>query len=53
MGGVLGVRTVAQFELAEQLENWGWRVPFFLSLVLIPIVIYMRRALPETHETAQ
>ncbi len=52
VGGVLGV-ALSFWLSAEQLENWGWRVPFFLSLVLIPIVIYMRRALPETHETAQ
>jgi len=34
----------------EQLGAWGWRVPFLFSLVLIPIAIYIRRSLPETHE---
>lgn len=52
VGGVLGV-TLSLWLSAEQLQSWGWRVPFLLSLVLIPIVIYMRRELPETHEAAQ
>lgn len=49
VGGTLGV--LLSLNLTDdQLSSWGWRVPFFLSLVLIPIVVYMRRALPETHE---
>lgn len=49
VGGVLGV--VLSLSLStEQLASWGWRIPFLLSLVLIPLVVYMRRALPETHE---
>jgi MFS family permease len=49
VGGVLGV--VLSLSLSsEQLASWGWRIPFLLSLVLIPLVVYMRRSLPETHE---
>ncbi|PIT14437.1 MULTISPECIES: MFS transporter [Snodgrassella] len=34
----------------EQLGTWGWRIPFLVSLALIPIALYIRRALPETLE---
>lgn len=49
VGGVLGVMLSLSLS-TEQLASWGWRIPFLLSLVLIPLVVYMRRALPETHE---
>jgi MFS family permease len=34
----------------EQLAAWGWRVPFALGLVIVPVGIYIRRSLPETLE---
>ncbi|MFM9924924.1 MFS transporter [Variovorax sp. H27-G14] len=51
VGGVFGV-TLSLMLSPDQLASWGWRVPFLFSLVLIPIAIYMRRSLPETHEGA-
>lgn len=35
----------------EQLAAWGWRVPFALGLVIVPVGIYIRQRLPETLET--
>lgn len=35
---------------AEDLENWGWRIPFMLGLLIGPLGWYIRRFLPETHE---
>lgn len=32
----------------EQLESWGWRVPFLLGGILAPVGIYMRRHIDET-----
>lgn len=32
----------------EQMLAWGWRIPFFLGLLLIPIAIYLRRKMPES-----
>ncbi|MBP7242907.1 MFS transporter [Amaricoccus sp.] len=32
----------------EQMHAWGWRVPFFLGLGLIPIAVYLRRNMPES-----
>lgn len=36
----------------EALYDWGWRVPFILGLAIMPIGMYIRRHLPETHHTA-
>jgi MFS family permease len=48
VGGLLGV-VLSLVLSAEQLGAWGWRVPFLLGLALVPIAIYIRRHLPETH----
>jgi len=32
----------------EQMEGWGWRVPFILGFVLLPVGIYMRSNIEET-----
>lgn len=48
VGGIFGV-TLSLLLPPDQLASWGWRVPFLLSLLLVPIAIYIRRSLPETH----
>ncbi len=30
------------------MQAWGWRIPFLLGLLIIPVGIYIRRAMPET-----
>lgn len=48
VGGIFGV--VLSLMLSPQdLAAWGWRVPFLFSVLLVPIAIYIRRCLPETH----
>jgi MFS family permease len=32
----------------EQLLSWGWRIPFFLSAVVVAVGFWVRRTLPET-----
>lgn len=34
------------------LENWGWRIPFIVGLLIGPVGWYIRRCLPETLEQA-
>ena len=32
----------------DQLLSWGWRIPFFLSAVVVAVGVWVRRSLPET-----
>jgi MFS family permease len=32
----------------DQLMSWGWRVPFFLSAIVVAVGYYVRRSMPET-----
>lgn len=32
----------------DQLLSWGWRIPFFLSAVVVAVGFWVRRSLPET-----
>jgi MHS family proline/betaine transporter-like MFS transporter len=35
---------------ADQMVNWGWRVPFLVGVLIVPAGLYMRRAAHETPE---
>lgn len=37
---------------AEQLDAWGWRVPFFFGLLIGPVGLYIRLRMSETPEFA-
>jgi MFS family permease len=32
----------------DQLLSWGWRIPFFLSAIVVAVGFWVRRTLPET-----
>ena len=32
----------------DQLLSWGWRIPFFLSAIVVAVGMWVRRTLPET-----
>jgi len=34
---------------ADQVKAWGWRVPFLIGIVIVPIGLWLRSALNETH----
>jgi MHS family alpha-ketoglutarate permease-like MFS transporter len=46
----LAVLIVLQFALltADQLEAWGWRIPFFIGAICAVVAMYLRRNLVET-----
>jgi len=34
----------------ESMDRWGWRVPFFIGCLIIPLLFALRRSLAETDE---
>jgi MFS family permease len=50
---MLGALTVALLTAAltrEQMQAWGWRVPFVIGILTVPVGAYIRRNLEETLE---
>ena len=35
---------------AAEINAWGWRVPFFIGCMIIPLIFMLRRSLAETEE---
>jgi MHS family citrate/tricarballylate:H+ symporter-like MFS transporter len=34
----------------EMVAAWGWRVPFFIGCMIVPLIFFIRRSLQETEE---
>jgi len=49
MAGVTGLVLASTLDKG-QMAAWGWRVPFLLGLLIVPLGVYIRRSLPETLE---
>jgi MFS family permease len=47
LAGTIGLLLTVSLS-SEQMQSWGWRVPFLFGLLLIPIAIYLRQHMPET-----
>jgi MFS family permease len=47
--GLLGVALSLVLD-KQALASWGWRVPFVLCLLLVPVAFYLRSAMPETYD---
>lgn len=47
VAGLLGVAILGTMP-PDQVQAWGWRLPFVLALLLVPIAFYMRSHMPET-----
>jgi MFS transporter, MHS family, citrate/tricarballylate:H+ symporter len=37
---------------ADQMTAWGWRIPFLIGCLIIPLIMVLRRSLKETEEFA-
>ena len=46
VGATVGM-VITQFLSSEQIDQWGWRLPFLLGLLIGPVGLYMRRHLKE------
>lgn len=47
--GLLGV-ILHQLLSPEQMSQWGWRVPFLIGCLIVPMIFLIRRSLEETPE---
>ena len=48
--GSLLAASLVKYLPKEAMESWGWRVPFILSLLIIPVGLYIRAHINETHK---
>ena len=51
VAGVFGLVLTSTLAPAEMLA-WGWRVPFVVGVLLVPLAIYLRHHMPETLHAA-
>jgi MFS family permease len=49
VAGFIGMGLTSTLSPVE-LQGWGWRMPFAIGMLLIPLAIYLRREMPETLE---
>ncbi|HEV2975964.1 MAG TPA: MFS transporter [Casimicrobiaceae bacterium] len=35
---------------ADEINTWGWRIPFFVGCIIVPFIFLLRRSLLETEE---
>jgi MFS family permease len=47
LAGCIGLALTLGLSPAE-IQAWGWRVPFAVGLLLVPLAVYLRRHMPET-----
>ncbi len=47
LAGLFGMTLSATLSHQDMLD-WGWRVPFLVGLLLVPIAFFVRRKMPET-----
>ena len=50
VAGIMGV-LFSRMLNHEDMLAWGWRVPFLVGLLIVPVAVYLRRVMPETLHT--
>jgi len=48
-GALLGYG-LSQTMTAPEITGWGWRIPFFIGCMIVPVIFIIRRSLQETEE---
>ena len=48
LASTLQIAILQRWLSSEEFHSWGWRVPFWISLLLLMIAFYIRRSLKET-----
>ncbi len=46
--GALAAFTVTASLSTQEIQSWGWRIPFLFGLLIAPVGLYLRRTLDET-----
>jgi MHS family citrate/tricarballylate:H+ symporter-like MFS transporter len=41
---------INQWLMPAQIADWGWRIPFFIGCLIIPVIFLIRRSLQESEE---
>jgi MFS family permease len=47
IAGLVGV-SISLLLSDQAMRDWGWRVPFLVGVLIVPVALFMRRNLPET-----
>lgn len=47
VAGIMGM-AFSRWLDRDAMLAWGWRVPFLVGLLIVPLALYLRRAMPET-----
>jgi len=50
LGGALAGALLTRALAPEQIDAWGWRIPFLVGLLIGPVGLYIRRHVDETEE---
>lgn len=45
--------TLTYFLSEESLYSWGWRIPFFIGLLIIPVGLFIRKHIDETYASSK
>jgi len=48
LAGALSGMLITQGLSPEQIDSWGWRIPFIIGLLIAPVGLYIRRHMEET-----
>lgn len=51
--GALSGLALSSWLSPQELESWGWRIPFVIGLLIGPVGWYIRQNLDETHDGAE
>lgn len=52
LSGSLLAAFLMRYLSPEAMESWGWRVPFWLALAIIPVGLYIRSHISDTYDTS-
>jgi MFS family permease len=48
LASTIQIFLIQRWLTAEEFQRWGWRVPFWISLLLLVLAFYIRKSLEET-----